>query len=120
MATTIQRLDASIARTGEPVILRRGVSAPFTDLPVTAHVRGYQADEIAGGIMAGDLRVIISATGLDNPAWIAATPVNGTVDRRIPKINDKIIVQGRSRAVQTVNAIHIANLLTRIEMQVRG
>lgn len=121
--TSIARLDASLARRGEWITLRRG-TGPFTDLPVRANVRAFTPDEITAGVMAGDLKVVLSPTGLDAPAWIAAQtepapPAGFNVDRRLPTKGERAIVQGRSRSVEAVMPIRVNDVVVRIEMQVR-
>lgn len=123
-AEAIADLDAALASEGEDVVLRRGAQAPFTDLTVRAHVRHIRPDEVSGGIVAGDSMVTISPTGLDQAAWMAAAGSVGAapfaVDRRPPKVGDRIIVQGRLRRVEHAAPILMAGVLVRINMQVRG
>jgi hypothetical protein len=87
-------------------------------------VRAYAPDEIAGGVMATDLKVILSPTGLNDAAWIAAqtdpAPSAGfSIDRRLPKIGEKAIINGRVHNIQGVMPIRVNDTLVRIELQVR-
>lgn len=114
-ARMIADLDAAIGRRGETVTLRRGALAPFADVAVKAIVRAVAPDEIAGGIQAGDVHIILSPTGLAGSAWAAAMPGGA-----IPRIGDGIVIQGRRKAVTGVNAIHVSDTLVRIELQARA
>lgn len=122
--TLIASLDRALAAAGETIILRRGVSAPFTDLTVPASVRRFRAEELTGGIMQGDVKVILSPTGLDAAAWLAAGGSAGSApfaaDLRIPKIGDKVIAQGRSHRIENAMSFLVAGALVRIELQARG
>lgn len=118
-AEAIDALDRALARCGEDIVLRRtGV-----DLPVRAHVRTFRQEELTGGVMLGDLKVILSPTGLDDADWLAAIPA-GTPpfdpDRRVPRRNEKAIVQGRLRNVENPMPIMMGGELVRIELVVRG
>lgn len=118
-ADDIAQLDRDIARYGEDIVLRR----PGIDLTVRAHVRTFRQEEITGGVMLGDLKVILSPTGLDASAWLAAASA-GTPpfdpDRRVPRRNEKAIVQGRLRNVENPMPFVIGGELVRIELVVRG
>jgi len=118
----IQRLDLALKFTGEDVILRRGTTS-FTDLTVRASVRAYNAQEITGGVVVGDIRVTLSPTGLDDAAWVAAGGSAGTTpfnpDRRIPTIGNRVIVQGRNRRIEQVMPVFVNGTLVRIGLQAR-
>lgn len=104
-ATAIAILDRTISRHGQTVLLRRG----NTDLTVRAFVRDFRPDEIVGGIAQGDSNVVIS------PTQIAGTPFVESILR-----NDKVVIRGRVRNVQSADPILIADQLVRINLQVRG
>lgn len=121
----IARLDASLARRGEDVVLRRntmgpgGLQIPY-DATVRGHVRGYDAQELTSTIIQGDTKIIISPTGIEAAGWPG--PSVGTVvgDRRVPRKNDVVVVQGAPRQVMSAAPKYVAGTLVRIEIQVRG
>lgn len=120
-------LDNFLGDFGQDVILRRviGTTAQVNiDCPCRAWVRGYTADEIAGGvILQGDSRVIISATDIERAQWPGGEPVQSPpveTDPRVPRAGDRVIVEGRSRAVITASPTYVDGALLRIDAQVRG
>jgi hypothetical protein len=121
--THIIRLDRSLLRAGSSIILRRQ-GTPNVDVSVPASWRLYKAEELTGGIQQGDIKVIISPTGLSGASWLAAAGSAGTapfnVDRAIPRPNDKAIIAGRIRNIQVAMPIYVRDVLVRIELQVRG
>lgn len=124
-AAMIARLDASLARRGEDVVLRRATLAagnvliPF-DATVRGFVRGYEPAEITGTIIQGDTKVIVSPTDIDAAGWPG--PTVGTVvgDRRVPRKGDVVVVQGAPRQVQAAAPKYVMGTLVRIEIQARG
>lgn len=125
--SAIARLDASLARRGQDIVLRRTTTPP-TDLSVRANVRPVTPDEVTGGIVAGDLMVVVSPTGLDKPSWIAAFALTGgvsqsapfNVDPKLPKKGDLAIINNRRRTIEAVMPIYVNGELVRIELQARG
>lgn len=126
-ARCIADLDAALARVGEDVILRRvsGVApnAVNADVIVRATVNDYAPNELVGGIVQTDSKVILSPTqitaaGWPNPVITAIPPFNP--DPHIPKIGDKAIISGKLRNIAFVNSLTVANELVRIEMRVSG
>lgn len=124
-AAMIARLDASLERCGEDVVLRRntlgpgGAQIPF-DATIRGHVRGYDPKELTGTIIQGDSKVIVSPTDIDRAGWPG--PAVGAVvgDRRVPRKNDVVVVQGAPRQVMSAAPKYVAGTLVRIEIQVRG
>lgn len=124
--TPVADLDAALAVYGADVTLRRQTS-PVTDLAVRASYRPYAPEEVTGGIMAGDFKVVISPTGLNDATWKAAFANSGgvtmaspfDVDTSVPKRGDKIIIENRLRTIEYVMPYRINGELVRIEMQVR-
>lgn len=124
MTGEIAALDRALASAGGTVTLRRFTPASTpVDINVAARWRFFEAEEITGGVAAGDLRVILSPTGLDNAAWLAAAGPAGIApfdeDRRPPRIGDRVIVAGRLRRIENVNPIVVGGQLVRIELQCR-
>lgn len=78
----------------------------------------YRPEEIVGGIIQGDSRVILSPTQIIAGSW-GGTPADGT-DGRVPVKNDHLIVAGRARVVQAAVPFYMDGQLVRIELQVRG
>lgn len=105
----IAKLDRAIARNGQTVTLRRGTaSAPVATAALKAHVRGYDPDELVGGITQKDSKVILAPTGLKG--W-----PSGMVQE-----NDWIQIDGRWRSIVAAVPVRMADTLVRIELQVKG
>jgi hypothetical protein len=124
-AGMIARLDASLARVGEDVVLRRYTQGPnSTRIPfavtVRAQVRGYSPEELVGGITQQDSRVILSPTQIEAAQWPGPTtsPVAG--DRRVPRKGDQMVIAGIARTVEAAAGIYVAGTLVRIECRVLG
>lgn len=126
MNPCISALDRCLARAGQDVILRRPVgttSQSFTDAAVRAFVRGYEPSELAGDIQQGDSRVILSPTHLAASQWPGGQAVSSpptSLDVRIPRAGDRVVIAGRSRNVVMAAPIYKAGELIRIDIQVRG
>jgi hypothetical protein len=81
----------------EVVLFRRytgtGALRTATDYPVRARVLGYQPDELTGGIVQGERRVIALAEDILNTGFVL--PLTETAD--------KIVIRGRELAVKAVD-----------------
>jgi hypothetical protein len=105
----IAKLDRAIAKNGQTVSLRRGTSsAPTATATLKAHVRGYDPDELVGGITQKDSKVILSPSSLK--AW-----PGGMLQE-----NDWITIDGRVRSIVAAVPLKMNDVLVRIELQVRG
>lgn len=115
-AAAIAALDRQLWLHGQDVVLRRYVMAAGVRTPVDAtlraSVRDYRPDELAGGIVQGDTAVVLSPTGIIAAAW------PGTQDW--PRVGDRIVIDGRERAVQAASVVRMAGTVVRINVQVRG
>lgn len=122
----IARLDHSLAQHGEWIILRRIVgttNAVNIDVKCRATVNDYAPEELVGGIMQTDSKVIMSPTQITDAQWPGGAapllpPFN--VDPRVPRINDKVIAGGRIRNISFVNPITVGDELVRIELRIAG
>lgn len=133
-AGMIARLDASLARVGEDVVLRRNTLGPGnTQIPFDATVRGHvrrqvrtsSAEEMAAGFQAHEERLILSPTDLDRTGWpgpevLGQGQVPATEDRRLPINGDIVIVAGRARRIDSASGIRIAGILVRVEARLVG
>lgn len=124
----IAALDRALAIAGTKLLLRRPTTPSPTDLDnVPAAVRSYLPEEITGGINAGDLKIVLSPTGLDDADWMAAFSSTGgssltapyDVETWLPKKGDLVVVDKRLHSVEAVMPIRINGTVVRIEMQVR-
>lgn len=90
------RYRRAIRQHGEPVLFRRytgsGSPRPMFNAEVAGWVQGYQPQELIGGIVQGDRRVILLAEDV-NRAQIGL-PIT---------TNDKIVVRGRELAIGSVD-----------------
>jgi hypothetical protein len=104
-AGMISRLDASLAKHGQDVTLRK-TNSTDGQVTVRARVRFYKPDEIAGIIQQGDSKVILSPTGLG--------------EFGVPPQNGFVVVNGSPRRIILPNPMYVDATLVRIELQVRG
>lgn len=119
----IADLDAALAEAGEDVVLQRLTGTQQIPFSVTcrAVVRGYTPEELVAGsgIVQGDSKVILSPTEIERAQWPGAQP-QSTGDKRVPRVKDVLIVQGKPRNVMAAMPFYVAGELVRIELQVRG
>ncbi|KQP61063.1 hypothetical protein [Methylobacterium sp. Leaf108] len=109
-AAAIAMLDRQIADHGQDVTLQRIVlDGDPIEVGTRASVQDYAITELVGGIVQGDRRVIFSPTGQTGP--FSTVPVER---------NDLLIIDGRVHNVETANPVRIANVVVRINCQVRG
>lgn len=115
-----------LAKYGQDVILRRSVGTSpqtNTDCTIRAFVRGYKAEQLAGAVIQGDTMVIISGAAIRAAQWPGGEVVNSpptALDRKVPRPNDKIIVEGRTRTVIASDPVYLDGALLRVNVQVRG
>jgi hypothetical protein len=122
----IDNLDASLARSGEDIVLRRVIAAANKEVTVRAHVRAYRlnATDIVNGIYVQPFIVIISMTQIRAAGWPqgapapAAAPFN--VDRAIPIIGDLSIIKGVPRTVKSVEPMAVNGEIVKVKMMVDG
>ncbi len=126
-AASIARLDASLSRRGEDVVISRVVkrsgASVKVDVPCRALVRTVSADEVAGTIVQNDLKVTISPTQIAAAAWPGQDEnavAGSAVDPQVPRATDKIVIQGRERQVKVSKPILMANVWVRTDMIVAG
>ncbi len=111
------RLDRALAEKGEDGVLRRriGTGSSFVEVPCRVFLRGYKPEQMVGGLTQQDAQAVISASPI-----LASTFPGAAGGTRWPKVNDLLLVQGRSRNVQATATIFIGPEPVRIEMTVRG
>lgn len=122
-AELIMALDRHLAEAGTAVTLRR-MTDPATDVAVMAAERQGAPDELAGGVMTGSHRLVLSPTGLEDAAWQAAYALTGgqsepapfNPDPRWPKKGDRVILRGRLLEVMDVKPIEVLGRVVRIEV----
>ena len=93
-----------IAEDGETITLRRGAS----DISVRARVVGYQAEELVGGIVQGDRKVIALADDV-------------TFDPPLRR-GDKAVIRNRVMNIEFVDdsTRRVGGVLVAYELTVRG
>lgn len=104
-AELIADLDASLMRRGTLVQLRKSNSAEG-QVSVPAKWRGYKPAEVIGLIQAGDTKVILSPTGLE--------------EFGVPPQNGFVVIDGKPRRIIVPTPIFDRGVLVRIELAVRG
>lgn len=115
---TIDRLDASLGRRGQPVDLRRYVSGSelFVDLPLRAAVRGYEAEQLVGGVKASDSRFVLSPSDIGAAAaWPGAAGGD-----KAPRIGDFLVVNGIERKIEAVQPVVIGATVVRYDGRILG
>lgn len=128
MSELIASLDNALAEAGEDVILRRvvgsGSAVANIDVTCRARVDAMKTEQMAAGINATDLNVIISPTQINDAQWPGGTvPILPPfdVDQRIPRASvDKMIVRNSIRNITFVDAKVIGDELVRIDLRVSG
>lgn len=116
----IASLDARLASVGQTVTLQRRVpNGSPVEVACKAFVRGYRPEELVGGISQQDSFVILSQTEITAAGWPGAGPTT-TLDPRVPLKNDRVVINGRSRNIEAAVGISMADVLVRVEMQVKG
>jgi hypothetical protein len=120
----IADLNVALATDGEWIELWRETGTQTIPFKVRcrAFVRGYIAQELAGGLAQTDSKVIMSPTEITRSGWpgpnSSATPTDQ--DRRVPRKGDAVVIAGRKRAVEMAGGIYVAAELVKIEMRVLG
>lgn len=104
-AEIIADLDFALGENGTLVEFTREGQSSLTGVPAT--IRGYSAEELAAGIDQAARKAIVSPTSF--AAW-PSIPVEG----------DRVITASRTYRVQTVDAIEIAGVIVRIELEIMG
>jgi hypothetical protein len=122
-AELIADLDAALADTGEDCILRRKEGSPLVEKDVTlrASVRGVRSNEIVGTVTQAYSKAVISMSQILAAGWPAGhTIMSGSVDPRLPRPNDFLVVKGKVRQIMFVNPIAVGGTVVRVEMTVAG
>jgi hypothetical protein len=110
----IEMLDRQLARNGSDVEMYRLVGTGPTatkqglGVPVRAHVRTLNEDELTAGLTQDDHMVILSPTSFT--AWPPGRPQKG----------DKVILEGLPCNVEVPRPIRINGTLVRLELKVKG
>jgi hypothetical protein len=106
----IAALDRHIARDGQTVMLRKGAAADASgDKALQAFVRGYQPEELAGGIQQGDTTAVFS------PSALTASGFDG-----VPKRLDRMLIAGKMQVIQVCNPVRMRDVVVRYETWLRG
>ena len=119
----IADLDASLATDGEQIVLQRMTLGPSgAQIPLSvfciAFVRGYEPDQMVGGITQQHRRVILSPTQIIAAGWTSGRPASE--DGRVPKEGNKVIIGGKVHNVEAAGPKYVAGELVRIELSVKG
>jgi len=102
----IGMLDRQLAKHGSDVVLVRG----DVRATVRAFPRGYKGDELGDGISQGDSQVVLSPSSL----------VGTVFADELPQQDDWVNFGGRERHVENGEPVLLANVVVRINLQVRG
>lgn len=101
------RFAASLRRAGRPMVLQRriGTTSTFTECTVYGKDRGYQPNELVGGVIQGDRRIRIAQADIAAANWTGS-----------PKAKDYL----DGGAVQGVQPLHDGAELVGFVLWVRG
>lgn len=122
----IDRLDASLAKYGETIVLIREIAGEAQDVTVRARTRNnlLNAGELAPGVLKSPETVIITLTQIRAAGWPQGAPPASSapynVDPAIPVEGDLAIIKGRPRTVRGVNAIAVDDVVVRVEFLAEG
>lgn len=112
-AQAIAALDRQLSAHGQTVTIRRTVpNGPAVEVTVRAFVRGYKPAELTDGITVGSSSVVVS------PSSLKASPFFG--DGNLPRKNDAVVISGRKRNIEAVEAVKLDDVLVRVNLQVAG
>lgn len=105
--TASARFLASLERAGRPMMIKRrnGTGSTFTEAQIHGRDRGYQAQELTGGVIQGDRRIRISEAALQSASWPSPPRKGDFLD---------------GAAVQGVQALHDGAELVGFVVWVRG
>lgn len=116
-----------LARTGRGMTLRRRVAASqaFVDVQTVGVLRSFAPNELVGGVMQGDARVILDAAPVVALASMLDLNFRDGIYRArpafgAPRVGDFVVVDGRSWSVQGVHARMDGDELAAYELWVRG
>lgn len=110
-AQQIARLDASLAKAGSPVTVRRytaltGTPRPKIDVTVNASARPAKAEELIGSIDQQQWTVVLSPTGLGS-----LLPL---------KKGDKIVMPSGEKNIERPGDIHVQGTLVSMNLLATG
>lgn len=113
------RLDAALARVGQTVKLYRSTTSGS---PVTckAKPKTFNPEQLqnGGNVNQDDLVLIMSPTEIINAGW--SSGASSPQDTRIPVNGNIIVINGRSRKVETTTPIFVNDELVRLEVLLKG
>jgi hypothetical protein len=125
-AEAIAALDRALGEAGEDVALRRivgtGANTANVDVTCRALVRSVKPEEIVGTIVQTDQMVILSPSDIDRAQWPGGQPDTPGLkpDARIPRVNDKVVVQSKVRNITLAKPIVMEGVLVRVELIAGG
>lgn len=111
MSDTTWRILDMLERRGRDISLRRrvGTSNTFTDCSPRAVPSGYQAEELVGGIIQGDRKVVVEHAGLVDAGW-----------PQPPRKGDIVVIDGWTATVQTTLPMYDGPAVACYILTVRG
>lgn len=122
----IAKLDRMLASRGEDVILQRitgTANQAVASVTCRGFVRGYAPHELLAipASTQADCHVVIGPTEILAAQWPGARIASSQVpDPSLPRQGDKLVIAGKPRTIQRVDARRVAGTLVRIDMQVAG
>lgn len=99
-----------VLRDGQPLTLHRIATgqAPVS-VALTGVVRGYQPHELAGNLIQGDRRVIITNHEIAAAEWPGP-----------PRKGDQVEIDGATATVQSCSSVVLPGGIARYDLVVRG
>lgn len=127
MSDFVAQLDNALVSYGEDIILRRILpDASTVDVTCRARVDAASAEQVAAGILATDLNIIISPTQISAAGWPGVASSGEApfiVDQSIPRagVTDKVLLRGLApKAVAFVDTKIIGGVVVRHNLRVSG
>lgn len=121
-AATIARLDASLARRGETIVLRRLRSGTTTwdEITVRGRFTGYTTNDLVGSVKQVYREFILSPTAI-NAAVLAGTWPPASGGGADPKAQDELKdASGVSRRIEAILPRRLNNVIVRYEGRILG
>jgi hypothetical protein len=123
-AQAIAALRRQLARHGQDIVLQRWSTGTGASLQEAVTARALvrpigEAAELVGSVAQQDVLITLSPVEIIAAGWRGTTSA-GAGDARIPIKGNKVIIAGRSRNIETVHPIYVANMLARINITARG
>lgn len=124
--TAIDMLDKQLAENGEDIVLRRIVGTTNQvniDVVIRASVRSPTNQQLVAGFSQTDSVVIMSPTQIAAAQWpggTSPTAIHPEIPRGGGPNGDVVVIAGRTRKIEAVNAVFVGGVWVRATLKVVG